>query len=111
MSEVLSRPAAPRGRGSARGGRGGYSSRGGRAGARSSSKVETTESSSAPTSYEDEGEIGQLKRKYAADVPKLKELFPDWTDEDLVFALEDSNGDLESAIEHITEGVNPQGPP
>ncbi|KKA18112.1 RNAPII degradation factor Def1, partial [Rasamsonia emersonii CBS 393.64] len=75
-----------------------------RAGARSSSKVETTESSSAPTLYEDEGEIGQLKRKYAADVPKLKELFPDWTDEDLVFALEDSNGDLESAIEHITEG-------
>ncbi|KAL1968339.1 hypothetical protein VTN77DRAFT_1868 [Rasamsonia byssochlamydoides] len=104
MSEVLSRPAAPRGRGSARGGRGGYSSRGGRAGARSSSKAETAETSSVPTSYEDEGEIGQLKRKYATDVPKLKELFPDWTDEDLVFALEDANGDLESAIEHITEG-------
>jgi hypothetical protein len=100
MSEVLSRPSAPRGRGSARGGRGGYSSRGGRAGPRSS-KVDTAD---APTTYEDEGELGQLKRKYATDLPTLKELFPDWTDEDLVFALEDANGDLESAIEHITEG-------
>jgi hypothetical protein len=99
MSEVLSRPSAPRGRGSARGGRGGYSSRGGRAGARTT-KVESPE-----VSYEDEGEIGQLKKKYASDLPTLRELFPDWTIEDLVFALEDTNGDLENAIEHITEGM------
>jgi hypothetical protein len=45
-----------------------------------------------------------LKKKYASDLPTLKELFPDWTDEDLVFALEDANGVLESAIEHISEG-------
>jgi hypothetical protein len=57
--------------------------------------------------YEDEGEIGQLKKKYATELPTLKELFPDWTDEDLVFALEDANGDLETAIEHITEGMIP----
>lgn len=103
MSEVLSRPSAPRGRGSARGARGGYSSRGGRAGPRSSK----TDTADVPSMYEDEGEIGQLKKKYATELPTLKELFPDWTDEDLVFALEDANGDLETAIEHITEGMIP----
>lgn len=101
MSEVLSRNQAPRGRGSARGGRGGYSSRGGRGGTRSGRDADNT---STPTSFEDEGDIGQLKKKYASDLPTLKELFPDWTDEDLVFALEDANGVLESAIEHISEG-------
>lgn len=101
MSEVLSRPSAPRGRGSARGGRGGYSSRGGRG----TRKVEIVDNA-APTSYEDEGEIGQLKLKYATELPTLKELFSDWTDEDLVFALEDANGVLETAIEHISEGNN-----
>lgn len=102
MSEVISRPSAPRGRGSHRGGRGGYSSRGGRGGPRSS-KPDSLENT-APTSYEDEGEIGQLKLKYATELPTLKELFSDWTDEDLVFALEDANGVLETAIEHISEG-------
>jgi hypothetical protein len=38
-------------------------------------------------------------------LPTLKELFPDWTDEDLVSALEDASGDLENAIERITEGL------
>ncbi|ODH23743.1 hypothetical protein ACO22_05362 [Paracoccidioides brasiliensis] len=100
MSEVQSRPSAPRGRGSARGGRGGYSSRGGR-----SSKPTNANSENAPTpSYEDEGEIGQLKKKHAASLITIKELFADWTDEDLVFALEDANGDLEIAIERITDG-------
>jgi hypothetical protein len=99
MSDALPRQFASRGR---RGGRGG--SRGGRAGSRSSSKAEIAESA-PPIVYEDEGEIGQLKKKYAAYLPQLKELFADWTDEDLVFALEDANGDLESVIEHITDGT------
>lgn len=45
-----------------------------------------------------------MKKKYLDTLPTLKELFPDWKDEDLVFALEDSNGQLEDAIERITEG-------
>lgn len=104
MSEVISRPSAPRGRGSARGGRGGYSTRGGRGGPRST-RFENADNTAASTSLEDEGEIGQLKLKYANELPTLKELFSDWTDEDLVFALEDANGVLESAIEHISEGT------
>jgi len=103
MSEVQSRPPGPRGRGSSRGGRGGYSSRGGRGGSRTT-KPENPDNL-APTSHEDEGEIGGLKKKYASSLPTLKELFLDWTDEDLVFALEDANGDLENAIERITEGL------
>lgn len=99
MSEVQSRPSASRGRVSARGGRGGYSSRGGRGGSRST-KPDVTE----PT-YDDEGELGQMKKKYSDTLPLLKELFPDWTDEDLVFALEDADGDLEQAIDRISEGT------
>ena len=98
MSEVQSRSSA-RGRVSARGGRGGYSSRGGRGG--NSRAANTDNSDPAPF---DEGEIGQMKKKYSDALPTLKELFPDWKDEDLVFALEDSNGEIEEAIERITEG-------
>ncbi|OAL74246.1 rnapii degradation factor def1 [Trichophyton violaceum] len=107
MSEVQSRPSASRGRGSARGGRGGHISRGGRGGARSTAAAKpaaASQETAADTSHEDEGEIGQLKKKYAASLSTIKELFADWTDEDLVFALEDANGDLEVAIERITEG-------
>ncbi|KAJ5736348.1 uncharacterized protein N7483_001473 [Penicillium malachiteum] len=100
MSDVQSRSSA-RGRPSARGGRGGYSNRGGRGG-NSRSNADNTESSDIPSF--DEGEIGQMKQKYSDTLPLLRELFPDWKDEDLVFALEDSNGQLEEAIERITEG-------
>ncbi|TPR08986.1 Enoyl-CoA hydratase/isomerase family protein [Aspergillus niger] len=101
MSEVQTRPSASRGRVSARGGRGGYSSRGGRGGSRS---TKADNSDGAPTAFEDEGELGQMKKKYSDTLPMLKELFSDWTDEDLVFALEDANGDLEEAIDRISEG-------
>ncbi len=57
-------------------------------------------------SWEDEGEIGELKRKYAQPLVTLKELFPDWTDDDLVFALQETDGDLENTIERISEGMN-----
>lgn len=100
MSDVQTRPAASRGRVSARGGRGGYSSRGGRGGSRSTK----TDGSDDATAFEDEGGIGQMKKKYADSLPMLKELFSDWSDEDLVFVLEDTDGQLEEAIGRITEG-------
>lgn len=46
-----------------------------------------------------------MKKKYADTLPMLKELFSDWSDEDLVFLLEDTDGDLEVAVERITEGL------
>jgi len=100
MSEVQSRPAAPRGRGSARGGRGGFS-RGGRGGRSHTTNGEKTDTSA---SIEDEGEVGQLKKQYGSKVTTIKEMFPEWTDEDVVFALQETNGDLETAVDRITDG-------
>lgn len=105
MSEVQSRPSNPRGRGSSRGpGRGGYSSRGGRGGNRqtNSTKPEVAET----PSLDEDGEIGQLKKRYAPKVSTVKEMFPDWTDEDIVYALQESDGDLENTIERISEGAD-----
>lgn len=95
MSDVQSRPA--RGRSSARGGRGGHASRGPR------SNKQTNGSDAIDTSA-DQGQLGELKKRYSSQLSTLKELFPDWADVDLVLALEESDGDLASTIEKITEG-------
>lgn len=102
MSEVKSRPSGPRGRGSGRGGRGGYSSRGGRSTNRPMNG--DTPDITEPPPIEDEGEIGELKKKYASKLSMIKEMFPDWTDEDLAFALQETDGDLEATIEQISDG-------
>ncbi|KAI5287634.1 RNAPII degradation factor [Ascosphaera acerosa] len=51
------------------------------------------------------GIMSQLKKKHATGLATLKELFPDWSDEDLLSALEDAAGDLELVVERITEGT------
>ena len=56
-------------------------------------------------SYEDQGELGELKKMYASKLGTIKEMFPDWTDEDLVFALQETSGDLERTIDRISEGT------
>ena len=56
-------------------------------------------------SYEEEGEIGELKKKYAGNLGKIREMFPDWTDDDIVFALEENGNDVERTVERMTEGV------
>ena len=106
MSDVQSRPSAPRGRGSGRGGRGGYGSRGG---SRPSGRTTANNGPNEQASkiIEDEGEVGELKKKYSSKLATVKELFPDWTDEDVVFALQETDGDLEGTIERITEGTLP----
>ncbi|KAF2457700.1 hypothetical protein BDY21DRAFT_371278 [Lineolata rhizophorae] len=104
MSDVLSRPAASRGRSSARGGRGARSS-----GTRSSTRhpngdLKQPSSSSNVDTSADQGELGELKRKHLTQLSTLKEMFPDWADVDLVLALEETDGDLPRTIDHITEG-------
>jgi hypothetical protein len=107
MSEVQSRPAASRGRGSGRGGRGGFASRGGaRAGARPAatngdSKQDTD--SSLPT-FEDEGDIGRLKQQYGSKVAIIKEMFPDWSEVDILYALQETDGDEDLTVTRIFEG-------
>jgi hypothetical protein len=57
-----------------------------------------------PATIEDDGEVGQLKKLYGSKVGTIKEMFPDWTDEDAVFALQETDGDLETTVERITDG-------
>ncbi|KAL8688361.1 MAG: hypothetical protein Q9218_005711 [Villophora microphyllina] len=102
MSEVRSRPSGPRGRGSGRGGRGGHSSRGGRGPSRGPNG-DPSDSTMAPAS-EDTGEMRELKRLYSSQLSTIKEMFPDWTDEDIIFALQETDGSLEATIDRISEG-------
>jgi hypothetical protein len=95
MSEVQSRPA--RGRSSARGGRGGYSARGPR-------KTNGDGASDSIDTSAEQGELAELKKRYSSQLTTLKELFPDWTDADLVLAVDDADGDLQTTIERISEG-------
>lgn len=104
MSEVQSRPSAPRGRGSSRGGRGAFSTRGGRGGTRHTNGNKTEEETAAPP-IEEEGEMGELKKTYSSSLGTVKEMFPNWTDEDIIFALQETDGDLQATIERISEGV------
>ncbi|KAK3319094.1 hypothetical protein B0H66DRAFT_603650 [Apodospora peruviana] len=109
MSEVQSRPAASRGRGAGRGGRGGYATRGGvRAANRSSSATNGDskhDTDSALPSLEDEGEIGQLKKQYGSKVGLIKEMFADWSDVDILFALRETDGDENLTVTRIAEGT------
>jgi hypothetical protein len=52
----------------------------------------------------EQGELGELKKRYSSQLTTLKELFPDWSDADLVLAIEQADGDLERTIELISEG-------
>ncbi|KAL2355256.1 hypothetical protein BJ546DRAFT_841067 [Cryomyces antarcticus] len=103
MSEVVdSRPAALRSRGSARGGRAGFGRGGPRRGSRQANGG--TRDAASFDAPEDKGELGDMKKQYSSQLSMLKELFPDWTDVDLVFALQETDGDLQGTIERITEG-------
>lgn len=103
MSETNTRPSGPRGRGSGRGGgRGAFSNRGGRGGRRAANGTQPEVVNTI--SLEEEGDIGELKGKYANEIGPIKEMFPDWTEQDIAFALDETNGDLESTVERISEG-------
>lgn len=51
-------------------------------------------------------DIKKLKQKYNVQLSSLKELFSEWTEEDLLFTLQDTDGDLDLAIDRISEGNN-----
>lgn len=107
MSDVQTRPVARGGRPSAaRGGRGGFSSRGAR-----SSRVSNTNGSAKhdpePTSLptlDDQGEIADLKKAHGTKIPIVKELFPDWSEVDILYALKETDGDETLTIERIIDG-------
>lgn len=45
-----------------------------------------------------------LKILYRQQLPTLRELFPAWSQEDLVAAMHEANGDLDLTIGRIMEG-------
>ncbi|CAK7224692.1 RNAPII degradation factor [Sporothrix bragantina] len=100
-SEVQSRPAAARGgRGATRGGRGGFAGRGSTRRANGDAKNDDS-----LASLEDEGEIGQLKKLYGAKTTLIREMFPDWSEVDILFALRETDGDENLTVTRIAEGT------
>ncbi|CEP07683.1 hypothetical protein [Parasitella parasitica] len=49
-------------------------------------------------------DIKSLRAKYKQALPSLTELFPEWSHNDLLFAMDECRGDLELAIARISEG-------
>lgn len=51
-----------------------------------------------------QNDLKKLKSKYGSKLSTLRELFTDWSDEDLLFAIQDADGDLELTVDRISEG-------
>ncbi|CAG8499416.1 10535_t:CDS:10 [Ambispora gerdemannii] len=49
-------------------------------------------------------EVKTLRASHQDSLATLRELFENWTDEDLLFALKDSDGDLELTVSRISDG-------
>lgn len=103
MSEVDARPPPTRGRSAYRGGRGGIG-RGGPRGGRKPVNGTTAEALQLEESFDDQGELGEMKKQYSSQIVQLKDVFPDWTTDDLAFALQESDGDVTATVEKISLG-------
>jgi hypothetical protein len=104
MSAPFATPAPGRGRGRGlprlRGGT--TSTRGGGQLAHSS----THASPLAPADVDDDetDEVKDLRDKFGPKLAQTKEMFPEWEDDDILFALQEANGDLSVTILRISEG-------
>lgn len=56
---------------------------------------------------DDSDQVAQLRKKHGSKLSQASELFPDWTDEDLLFAIQGADGDVATAILRISEGEFP----
>lgn len=103
MSEVISRPSASRGRGSGRGGRGGFAGRGGRRANGDKTDHKTADDNLG--TFEDEGEFAELRKQYGDKTSVIREMFPDWSEADVLYALKETNGDETEAVTRIADGT------
>ncbi|KAL7627911.1 RNAPII degradation factor [Parahypoxylon ruwenzoriense] len=103
MAEVQARSQAPssRGRGGGRGGRGGFGSRSS-ANRRTNGDKPTAVDSAA---FDDDGDVSQLRKQYGGKLDTIKELFPTWSDADILYALKETDGDIEVTATRIAEGT------
>jgi hypothetical protein len=66
----------------------------------------TTHSNSRDFDDDDfDDQTASLRSKYSTQLSTTKELFPDWSDEDILQAIQDANGDVETTILRISEGA------
>jgi len=72
-----------------------------------SKSPDTSDWATAQEEPETSEEVAQLKSKYATQLKALKEIFPDWTAEDLVYALQEVDGDISLATDRIAGGKFP----
>ncbi|KAG9615807.1 hypothetical protein KCU64_g23475, partial [Aureobasidium melanogenum] len=45
-----------------------------------------------------------MKKTYSTQLSFMRDMFPDWTDDDLVFAIAEADGDVQIVIDRITQG-------
>jgi hypothetical protein len=69
-----------------------------------SHETRSTHTTRTKGSSAEQNDLKKLKSKYSAKLPTLKVLFSDWSDDDLLFVLEEANGDLDLTIDRISEG-------
>lgn len=103
MAEVQARSQAPpsRGRGGGRGGRGGFASRN-TANRRANGDKSTAADAGA---FDDDGDVSELRKQYGIKLDTIKELFPTWSDADILYALQETDGDIEVTATRIAEGT------
>ncbi|KAI2621161.1 hypothetical protein GGR54DRAFT_91035 [Hypoxylon sp. NC1633] len=103
MTEVQ-RSQAPssrgRGGGGGRGGRGGFGNRGSTTRRTNGDKPSAVDA----TVPEDDGDVSQLRKQYGHELDMVKELFPSWSDADILYALKETDGEAEVAAARIAEG-------
>lgn len=51
--------------------------------------------------------VSELSKKYSSQLSQLQAIFPEWEEGDLVFALQDSKGNVEETVLAISEGKSP----
>lgn len=51
--------------------------------------------------------VGDLSKKFGPQLDQLQAIFPDWDQQDLVFALQDNKGNVEDTVLAISEGTSP----
>ncbi|KZT59579.1 hypothetical protein CALCODRAFT_493524 [Calocera cornea HHB12733] len=58
----------------------------------------------APPAVDEPEELRALKGKHGDALKLVREIYPDWTDEDVLYLLEEVQGDVSVAVSRISEG-------
>lgn len=72
----------------------------------SSNEFESSNNNSILVEDEEEeaDEVKDLREKFGSKLSSVKEIIPTWSDEDILFALQEASGDVSVAVMAISEG-------